>query len=119
VSAWLNPIGSHIFQIRQDRNLNLSVWNIFDAKRPEAGIVEGGCSRAIGHNANQANAVSQLANATAEPTSKAQGDESSARMREDFVGSKIVFWERFTVLSCQCHRAPGHVQKKLLLAISE
>jgi hypothetical protein len=71
------------------------------------------------HDANQRDAGGQLANAPAEPSANPQREECAAGPGEDFIGGQIAFSKRFAVPGGQRHRAPGYVQEKLFLAISE
>ncbi len=119
VPSRLDQIGGNFNRLRKYREFDIDLRDFFRANGLETGVFERGSSRAVGNHANQGDAGSELADAAAEPAANPQGDESAAGLRENFIGRKRAFRERFAVLDGQRERAPGHVEEKRFLAISE
>jgi hypothetical protein len=88
-----------ILGLRQHGNLDIDLGDFLGTNGLEAGIVEGGGSRAISYDPDQRGAGGELADASAKTLADAQGDEGAAWPSESFVGGKIAFQERFAAVS--------------------
>jgi len=119
VPSRLDQIGGNVYRFGKYRELDIDLRDFLRPNRIETGIFERSGSRAVGDDANPGDAGSELADAATEPAANPQGDERAAGLQESFIGRKRAFRERFAVLGGQRERAPGHVEEKRLLAISE
>jgi len=119
VPSWLDQIGGDVDRFGKYRELDIDLRDFLRPNRIETGVFERGSTRAIRNYANQGDAGSELADAAAEPTANPQSDESAAGLQENFIGRKRAFRKRLAVLGGQRDRAPGHVEEKRFLAISE
>ncbi len=119
VASRLDQIGSNANRFGKYREFDIDLRDFLGANGLETGIFERGSSRAVGDDANQGDAGSELADAAAEPAANPQSDESAAGLQENFIGRKRALRKRFAVLGGQRERAPGHVEEKRFLAISE
>lgn len=119
VPSRFDQIWRNVHRFGKYREFDIDLRDFLGANGLETGVFERGSSRAVGDNANQGDAGSELADAATEPAANPQGDESAAGLQENFIGRKRAFQERFAVLCGQRERAPGHVEEKRSLAISE
>ncbi len=119
VPSWLDQIGGDVDRFGKYRELDIDLRDFLRPNRIETGVFERGSTRAIRNYANQGDAGSELADAAAEPAANPQSDESAAGLQENFIGRKRAFRKRLAVLGGQRDRAPGHVEEKRFLAISE
>jgi len=119
VPSRFDQMGGNVYRFRKYRELNIDVRYLAEANRMEAGVFERGSTRAMRNDTNQGDAGTDLADAASEAAANSEGDESAARLQEGFIGRQSAFRKRFAVLCGQRERAPGHVEEKRSLAISE
>jgi hypothetical protein len=119
VPSRLDQVGGNSHRFGKYRELDIDLRDFLRPNRIETGIFERSGSRAVGDHANQGDAGSELADAAAEPAANPEGDESAAEPPENFLGRKRGFRQRLAVLGGQREGAPGHLEEKRFLAISE